>query len=616
MKSLFIILILSYHSIDSFGQRECSHKKHEKKPNWINSPDLWSSFIYIKGSASAKNRENKEESDFLASLKNQAEAEMAKSIQVDINVNTAVEIGNINGQSQEFIQQKSSSSSHISLKGLCIETYYDKKEKYGYAFAYTSRTTQIESNKAELKRHLQGLQDKITNIPIDADKEVILSQWLEILETFPNILKIKEVLIKLDHEGNIEKNDPEAKELFITTDKLFQQTKQTILSTQQSIEGEKKISSINTRKSKIENLFNAIQEKIKNAETNRDTDKNILIENYYQASFIYNDIQTLQTEIHAIDPYTLTHNKEIQTLFQNIEAKNKEVNNAITNITKNEFYDINSISTLIAYQIKAKTNISPGKEFLLKYFTLEDQRMTSAFSDKLFLHLKPKLSSINNLSILNLNVQTKLSPHYISGYYIEEHDKLVIFTSIHSENKVLATVETNISKQYLENNKLAYKPDNYQTAKKSSTELETGIENTGDLILDVSTNKGDDALLFKEGEKMTISVSANKKCFIRIIYEMADKTKVLLLDNFEYDKMGDWYKIPYDFVCATPFGTETMLVFAKAEKFYPLNTTHQDGYEFITDGLDIKEIQKQVRGFKKTNQDYFETFISVTTIKQ
>jgi hypothetical protein len=61
------------------------------------------------------------------------------------------------------------------------------------------------------------------------------------------------------------------------------------------------------------------------------------------------------------------------------------------------------------------------------------------------------------------------------------------------------------------------------------------------------------------------------------------------------------YQLPDEFICAEPFGAELLQVNAQTEKFEPLVTKMQYGYNFITD--DIGEIIKKNRGFKKLDND-------------
>jgi hypothetical protein len=98
---------------------------------------------------------------------------------------------------------------------------------------------------------------------------------------------------------------------------------------------------------------------------------------------------------------------------------------------------------------------------------------------------------------------------------------------------------------------------------------------------------------------------------------LADGAKVLLLDNYYIgiDKVNKVYELPEEFVCAEPFGAELLLVNAQTEKFEPLNTRKQYGYEFILDN--VPEILANTRGFKKVEKGELmraENSIVITTM--
>jgi hypothetical protein len=128
----------------------------------------------------------------------------------------------------------------------------------------------------------------------------------------------------------------------------------------------------------------------------------------------------------------------------------------------------------------------------------------------------------------------------------------------------------------------------------------TTAENTNQgFIIDIRTNKGQDNVLYSEGEEARFEVQSNRSCYLRFIYLMADGTQVLLLDNYYLsgDKANQWFQIPYTFECAEPFGLETLQLNASTEKFDPLLTHQQSGYTFIQGSLEDSLLI--TRGLKK-----------------
>ena len=114
------------------------------------------------------------------------------------------------------------------------------------------------------------------------------------------------------------------------------------------------------------------------------------------------------------------------------------------------------------------------------------------------------------------------------------------------------------------------------------------------------TNKGDSDLTFSEGEELELYVRSPKETYIRLIYELADGSKVLMFDNYHIDhsQINKEIQYPETFECAEPFGNETALLYASDTPFRPLNVEVQDEYQFITEDIQKLNTGTQ-RGFKK-----------------
>ena len=125
----------------------------------------------------------------------------------------------------------------------------------------------------------------------------------------------------------------------------------------------------------------------------------------------------------------------------------------------------------------------------------------------------------------------------------------------------------------------------------------------GDLNIEIWTGKGTDNLIYEEDELLKLFVRANKECYIRLIYYLADGSKVLLLDNYYIDmaKVNVVYELPYTFQCAEPFGVETLQMNAQNKTFDLLKFTSEYGYDFLTDNMET--ILAKTRGFKRVSAD-------------
>ena len=140
-----------------------------------------------------------------------------------------------------------------------------------------------------------------------------------------------------------------------------------------------------------------------------------------------------------------------------------------------------------------------------------------------------------------------------------------------------------------------------KTPEDSNSEVNTqhNFFTSGKLNVDVRTNKGGGPLYYTEGETMTVFGRVNQPSYLRLLYILADGKRTLLQDNYYIDasKVDTDVKIG-EFVCAPPFGTELLIVTARAEAFPPIETYEKDGYVFLVD-QDAESVARSFRGMKQ-----------------
>ena len=341
------------------------------------------------------------------------------------------------------------------------------------------------------------------------------------------------------------------------------------------------------------------------------------LKSYFECMTIFRDIEEAQTILAALGKRDEVSLKKDRTLQLKKEAEHGI--NQLNSIAKNSLSDV---AFFIANGLKMQVKDLKGK-VKLSSFTYEDTRMGSPFAKRLHKELEQKLVSETGLEIHNVQYANQFksqSPidYIITGTYWEDSDylKIIVVLRDFKTGKAVASVESKLSKEFCTKNKLAYLPANFIQV---NTNRKNFLENEvigGDLSLEVWTNKGADDLLFTEGDTLRLFLRVNKPCYIRFIYYLADGSKVLLLDNYYIgiDKVNKVYELPEKFVCAEPFGAELLLVNAQTEKFQPLNTQKQYGYEFILD--DVPKILASSRGFKKLEEGVMkaESSIVITTM--
>jgi hypothetical protein len=265
--------------------------------------------------------------------------------------------------------------------------------------------------------------------------------------------------------------------------------------------------------------------------------------------------------------------------------------------------------------------------FTMGSFTYQDSRMGSDFSARLQSTLEQKL--INAGFPVKEMVATvagdpgtggSKSPLMVSGTYWEEGDNLKLIVNLKELQRKtgVASVEEMLPMSWLNSAGVACKPDNYQAALDRQKAMARTDAPSAGLQVDVWTNRGGENPLFAKGDTMLIYMQANRPCFIRLVYYLADGQKTLLADNYEIreDKAGKVFAFPDPFVCDAPFGAEALQLAAQTEPFKPLNTKKENGYEFITD--DVNGILANTRGMKNVNKQllHAEKRVEVTTVER
>ncbi len=314
---------------------------------------------------------------------------------------------------------------------------------------------------------------------------------------------------------------------------------------------------------------------------------------------------------------TLTGKYDLTSLKRNesriIKMKTESEINKVRNTQQ---FTLEDAAYYIAFALNTQTE-NLNAPVRVSNFTYQDTPMGSIFSRRLQSSLEQKLIQ-EGYKVANQAVEN--DGFVLRGSYWEEGDKLKI-TGILRDQKTssaIASVDCYLPKSTLNNASISFTPENYKQALINMKELAKDEIKGGGLNIDLYTNKGKDNLIYTEGEELKLFVRANRECYMRFIYHLADGSKVLLLDNYyiNHDNVNQVYELPYEFECAEPFGIETLQLNAQAQPFPPLATKEEYGYNFILD--DTNTIITKTRGFKKktdTEEIKAEKRMVFTTMK-
>jgi hypothetical protein len=342
--------------------------------------------------------------------------------------------------------------------------------------------------------------------------------------------------------------------------------------------------------------------------------------NKTEAYKVFSSLNVAISEIESVHSLLITFgvNSTDELDFDRFQNLKSEIQKGIVSLSNSDSKNINDavyhISHNLGNQIQNK-NIP----IRLSYFSYQDSRMTSPFSKRLYQSFKKHLVNSEGFKISAAKDSEDKMEYVLKGTYWEEGNNIRISASLvdMKTQQTLAAFDNVLAKNVLESSGIQYKPENFEDAYARMQQFSKDEIIGGGMKAKVWTNHGDENVLYAENDTMNLYVRVNRASYLRVIYYLADGSKVLLLDNYYIDaeKVNKVYEIPDKFVCAPPFGVESLQLLAQTKPFEALSTTEEYGYQFIND--DTEEVLRQSRGFKRVqNEDLkAESRLIITTMK-
>jgi TolB-like protein len=279
-----------------------------------------------------------------------------------------------------------------------------------------------------------------------------------------------------------------------------------------------------------------------------------------------------------------------------------------------------------------------SEKLMIVPFTYQDTKMTSSFARYLRSGLENQIGQTAKLKWDDFSQKRGFRPKskqimsdlakasgaqwLLSGTYWEQNEKIKLMATLRDVDtgKILAGADVLFDADILGSAGLSLKPENFQQALIEQNAFTEGEIVSGQLQVDVGTNRGDQNLLFTEGEIMKVYVRVNRPAYTRLLYILADGRRTLLYDNHYIDqsKVNHVVEIPEEFECAPPFGAEMLVVIARTQEFELLKTVEVDGYYYL-EADSPKEAAAQARGMRKRKKQEIqqtEAKIIITTMEE
>ena len=336
----------------------------------------------------------------------------------------------------------------------------------------------------------------------------------------------------------------------------------------------------------LESLFYAAKENEENGY------KNKALENYLKCSPILSEIKNLQSILLGLGQIPE------QEILIDIFDLHQSINRLVTSINS-----INDLAFFIAYAFKEQTQ---GKEFsgvIVSPITYRNTGMSSLFSKQLRESIEHQLVTYNKWKTYPIkNYEPTLENmakirYGVKGTYWESDDKITIniFLSEIITGVKKASIEYKFERALANEEFTPIKPKNFEKAKEDQDVFNKNEVLNNGISLDVFTNKGQDDLIFTEGEKMKVYIKTNIPCYIQLIYHLSDSSRILFLNNkfLDVDKINKIYELPFVFICSEPFGVEILQINAREEPFPEIETYSENGLTYIKE--DLPSILKKSR---------------------
>jgi len=294
---------------------------------------------------------------------------------------------------------------------------------------------------------------------------------------------------------------------------------------------------------------------------------------------------------------SINDTKEIKRIFENTEPEYiqklyKQIDDNYKIFVENNDVQIQKVIALLQEQIsERKISVEKSKNILTG--TISNVGGNVHIGDVIYQNSEKRNS--NKLVIYIVLIVAFIATALVVSYYGNFFNKNIEAELIDTTKNKIDTLIEPIS------DTLKIIPIETEVVNKIE---EKKVEN---LSIKVWTNNGSSPT-FTEDDNVKIFFEVNRACYVRLIYEMADGTAVLLADNLKVEAkdINKQLSPEYDFTCAEPFGNEILYAYVQLEKFTPLETQVQSGYEFIVQplkdayALSEKGLRKNIQFTKKT----------------
>ena len=315
--------------------------------------------------------------------------------------------------------------------------------------------------------------------------------------------------------------------------------------------------------------------------------------------------------------------KPLQSLLRELGSPDKSdlwnayyliANERIEQLKKVDDLTLTAASQLLTARILENIDEKMGR-LIIRNFTFKSSAMGSEFSER----LKSLLIQDFKASGVNI-IESNSGRYFLEGSYWPDNEKIQLSAEIKEVEdlepvRIVSGTTLFLSKQSILDEGIDIEPVAYERAYQTSQLLAKDERADNGMHVELWTNKTGAAQVFKEGDKLKISLRVNQPAYLRLLNIWSDETAVLLMDN-EFVTLSESNRIlevGQEFETKCPCGVEHLQILAQTERFEELATYQSEGFLFIDEPL--REVLKKSRGNEQAeNYSFSEHTITVTTL--
>jgi len=241
----------------------------------------------------------------------------------------------------------------------------------------------------------------------------------------------------------------------------------------------------------------------------------------FNASKLFNEIEQ------NIIVYMILGGMEVENLKPKFSRG--QLDDKIFQLTEKDFKDFDDVINGLCFQISKQ--VQSGEKITVFPFQFQNTSFGSQLSDYIRQQINFSLPKFIKFKQGEIKPGPKREGVSVTGNYWLKGDNLEILVTMFDANGVtFGSARIKFPVKYVSDLGIAYKPQNFADAMSENKYFDKSEVVYGDLNIDFWTNKGEDNLIFHDGERMQLFVRVNTPSYVRFVYHLANGMRTPLIE--------------------------------------------------------------------------------------